>query len=422
MTHLSTIHRVALRQTLSAKLFVSAVVASPFLAFFTHSGIIAYGPIFVGGLMVLTTVIVFRSQLALGDWGAVLVSLPYTIIAALAYTSSALGEGVLTGQMASFLIIPLTVLSLVLLYTLCERRNYVAFITNILLLFVAAELLICLGQFSSYFFGVGFHVTEKYADKFQISGTFYNSNDLGATILLAEFVFAMCERYVSPRKKVLFWVIAVSTIVLSVSRSSVLVTAIIFAVTRRWQTRIRKRSIRTLTLTITATVVLYMVASNFMDTDVASRIVNRLDSITTIFESGVSASNSWSMRLHSYLFFFQNLQHLGFGTWEIKDYSAYSGGALWENAQMFFRVPHSLIVELGYWLGWPGLGAFLGLCLYLLRYSRGVVLLILVLAVSSSVPSSILGSIHYIMFFLMCFFASRFGRGKRFNEETHPNT
>src|SRR5690606_27006857 len=133
--------------------------------------------------------------------------------------------------------------------------------------------------------------------------------------------------------------------------------------------------------------------------------LKRIQSILIILESGISVDDSATLRLKSYIYFLENILDLGFGSGKINDYFKYSYAADFET-ELMFQNPHSLIVEIGYWLGLPGLILFNLALLYLFRYSERKLLLFGVISISTLIPSSIIGSLVYFILMICAFFVA----------------
>ena len=71
-------------------------------------------------------------------------------------------------------------------------------------------------------------------------------------------------------------------------------------------------------------------------------------------QHGIHSDGSMTMRVSSYLHFLEKLPELGVGSMEVNNYFKYSFDASFRGMELLFQNPHSLVVELGYWLGWPG--------------------------------------------------------------------
>ena len=141
--------------------------------------------------------------------------------------------------------------------------------------------------------------------------------------------------------------------------------------------------------------------------EVATRVASRIESITTIFKYGVSADNSMSIRIMSYLHFLKMLPDIGFGSMMINEYHLFSENADFGSKELLFQNPHSLVVELGYWLGWPGLIMFFIPMLALLKYSRRKMLFLTMFILVGMIPSSILGSMVFFMILILNVFDYR---------------
>lgn len=161
------------------KYYLYTILLSPFLGYFSGKGIIAYGPIIIISLIIIINELFMQKPMKLKDWGAFIVFIPYTIWASYYYVSNPLNGNLLTTNLLAIISLPFIILSLLRLKLYSPNYNYDRLIYKIILFFLIAEFLICLGQISTYLTSFGLPINEIYRDYFMVTGTFFNSNDLG---------------------------------------------------------------------------------------------------------------------------------------------------------------------------------------------------------------------------------------------------
>lgn len=382
------------------KLFLISILISPFLGYFFGSGIIAYGPIIISMFLVLIIENLQPTKMATKDWGAVLIWLPYVCLASYYYISNPLDGRYLTTHLLAIITLPIITLSLLQMYHNSLKANIPLFLYKILRFFLIAELIICLGQISTYSLGIGLPINEVYKDYFMITGTFYNSNDLGAVVLLIAFLFINIESNHTLRQQGFIWLLFISLLLISGSRAALLTTGLLFIITRKVNTK----NIFFYSMVFIFLFIAY--TSFFLDSDnsVVSRLTSRVESLINVLKNGISSDGSMGLRLDSYIHFLKNLDQLGLGSGKINNYYQYAGNAKFNNIELMFQNPHFLIVELGYWLGWAGLICFFLAIVYLQRYSKNKILTISIMIIASLIPSSILGNLIFFLFMIIsCF-------------------
>ena len=142
------------------------------------------------------------------------------------------------------------------------------------------------------------------------------------------------------------------------------------------------------------------------DADVTNRIIARMESIRNVFENGLRSDESMNIRLESYFHFISNMNNLGVGTHKLSNYYIYSSNFN-SNDMLMFQNPHSLIVEIGYWLGYPGLITFFGALVFLIVQNKVRLFFLVVIFISMFISSSVLISPLYFFFLFLCIVLSR---------------
>lgn len=383
------------------KLFLLNTLIAPFLGYFFKSGLVAYGPLIIMMFVVFLSEILKPSVMKYKDWFAVFYFIPYTICAAYFYIINPYEGNLLTTYFLTIFLIPLFVF-VCLKLSRYNNGDFNDLVYRYISLFLVAQLIICLGQVMTYTFGFGLPVSSEYESLYVITGTYNNPNDLATIILLIAFCISRIENSIKSNKKNITWLIIFLLLLITGSRSALFVTLIVFLLTRKINV-----------MSVFATVMIsffgffaidFILASN-NSSDIISRMALRLQSFTDIYESGLSSDNSMNIRMESYLHFINNLQNLGLGSGEINNYYKFATNATFQG-WLLFQNPHSLIVELGYWLGWIGLlGFFVPFGLLLYQYQRSFLFLFVAL-ISMSISSSVLGSFIYFLFLILCVFSS----------------
>lgn len=384
-----------LKKILLYKLFIGSMAISPFLAFFSGSGILSYGaPI---TLAVLITALELSSPFStkIKYWMAILLWLPFILWSSLYYIANPFLGLILTEYSITIITLLFILIAFIRLKDNMGINEYINFNYKLILFFCIGQIIVCLGQISTYSFGIGFPVNKEYS--YAISGTYFNPNNLSAIILIISYIYAAIENLL-PKKNPLIWILIIFLLVITASRSAILVVTIIFLLSRGL-------SLKGLLFSSFIFTIIYFLFFVFLvdaNNDVILRFSGRFSSLVDTLEN-VSGDESSSLRLDSYLHFLKNLNNLGFGSGELGNYFKYSGGANFSTG-LLFRNPHSLIVEIGYWLGLPGLITFLIGIAYLFRFSEHKGLLFIVLITSSLIPSTVLNSPAYFLFMIQCFF------------------
>lgn len=295
-----------------------------------------------------------------------------------------------------------------------QQRGERLFLHGYLLLFLFVQLVIMLGQLTKISTGYGFYLPSEYLPNAgthyltMLSGSFLNANDLaGVTLLIGlYYLFTLGQpvttdtSYPVRRLARIGLLIALIIVILTASRSVMalfFITLVLFT--------IKQSVLRALTILAliagSLTLVLLFVDANLMDSGFLKRILLRIQSLQLLLSGEAHSDNSIMTRAESYLLFLKQLPHLGFGTGVLRDYSLFVEPLLLKGPlyQVFAINPHSFIVEMGYWLGLPGLLLF---TLFLtanplsfsLLFSTGIFIL------ASMASSSVIN--HY-MFFISFF-------------------
>ncbi len=303
----------------------------------------------------------------------------------------------------------------------CVGNSYVNFVSTGLLIFLVWQLVVVLGQISKSVFGVGLNIPAVYSDDYSgqyanmLTGTFHNANDLAATcgmLFLFFFVIQPLRPVVSNCAIAICLVLAVLTL----SRS-VLVFMIFSLFFLAFCRSPSKSILLAVIVSILVIVGVYFLNVHFGHYSFVERIVIRISSIFTALDQGLGNDRSLSLRSVSYLHFLAQLDALGMGTAQYKDYSDFVG-VLGPDYALMSVNPHSFMVEIGYWLGWGGLFTFCAAMFLVVPKDYFLFLYSLFSFFAlSMVSSSVFGNfIFFITFFLIIGFLIFSDRIKRCSE------
>lgn len=388
------------------RLLIISIFISTFLGYVFNSGAIAYSPIIISLFLILLTEIRQKTFFLAEDWISVLLFSFYSIVAGFYYVISPYSGKFLTTHFLIILMLPFLVLSLVRLGYYTPSFDSVKFRSKLILSFLFLQLVICIGQVATYTLGFGLPISEEYQGFFGITGTFINPNDLACIVLLITYIFIGLKNNLHHLTRKLGWGFIVVLLLLTGSRSALVLAFLLFVISQKYTLK----TIFYIFFSIVSLVFLYQTFSN-RDDGVIGRVIARVDSILQVLAGGMGKDSSMSIRAESYLHFIDRFTELGTGSGKIANYFMYANNVNF-NPELMFQNPHSLIVELGYWLGWLGLFLFLVATGYLLRYSNRKLQVIGVFVVSSMISSSVLGSLIFFLFFLFTFF----DKSKIYNE------
>lgn len=385
-------------------LFFISILYSSFIGYVFNSGLIAYSPILVFGFLVLynefnnSNKINFYSFLAFYSWFF------YVFASSVSYFSNPYGGSYASTHLLSIWMLPVLSLAFIRSFENKYFSNTVSYLYNALVIFIVLQLIVCVGQISTYILGVGLPVSELYSEYRMVTGTFTNSNDLAAVVLAILFFIVGLEKFYFKQDKFHVWLVALILLFISGSRSAIVVVCFLFFIYKI--TNLRKLLFNLLNIFILSLFVMFLL-EYFSDDSVIAKSYDRLNSIFYVFEYGISSDNSMSIRLESYLHFISNLPSIGFGSGVLGNYHSYSYGANFNNSVLLFENPHSLFVEIGYWLGWPGLIFFFTPFILLYKNSKRRVALLIVFITISIIPSSVLGNMTLLFLLMLMFYDFR---------------
>lgn len=381
------------------KLFILSAFISTFLVYFFKSGAVAYSFFILFGFFVFfkdLSYLFYKKSKEL----IFLLFVPYVIYALFVYIDNPYNGKYFSSYLLNIIFLPIMV-SCCFRFFCCEnKKNNFLFLYKLFFYFLLFELLICIGQISYYLFGVGLPVNETYAAEGMVTGTFYNSNDLGAVVLIISFIVLGIEKYLLKRNLYVFWILVIFLLIISGSRSAFFIT---FCFLCFYKIRRIDLSIKYFFSGFFIFFIMFFLIKS-IDSEVTSRFLDRGYSLVNLFSHGLSSDNSISIRLQSYNFYLNKIPELGFGSGLIHDYSKYSEGANFNASDLLFQNPHSLIVEIGYWLGLPGLFLFFTPFFFMISNSKRKVQVLIVFLFSSMISSSVLSDIIFYFLILISFF------------------
>lgn len=285
--------------------------------------------------------------------------------------------------LATFVLAPLIWCALSQLSVTDAGRRAVG---RLLLLYVTTEFSLMLLQISYFLIGAGIAPGDTYES--MIPGSQFNGNNLACIVVtLSIFYNAVSADW--PRwQRWTFNIIVALILIITFSRLAV----VLYVIDRARALRVR--NIRIVLLSAVALIVAGVLVSQIDSTgnETIDASLYKAKSLATIAEVGFEADSSTSSRSESYINFFDKLGSLGFGSAQILNYSRFTSDAVFADETLYID-PHSMLIEFGYWMGWPGL-IVLGLFLVLAYgrrsqgnwMQRGFIFTAVLLA--SSIPSS----------------------------------
>lgn len=384
--------------------FILLTLISPFLGYFFSSGLIAYGPI----LILISTIIFFEiispTKLEYKEFLYIFSFLPFCILALIYYFMNPLGGEILTTHFLNFISIPFFIFSILYINRYSKDGGY--FLLRLIFVFLLFQTIICLGQIMTLTYGIGLPLSRGHSDGLMITGTFNNSNDLSNIALISLAIFLIGKNSITNRFDFFYLLLILFIVLVTGSRSTIVLSTILLLLNFRF----KMHSLLIFSLLIGVVFLFFNFVISSIDSDGSGRIISRLESIVNIYNNGLDSDGSMSVRFQSYIHFLTNIPHLGVGSGNLKNYYMFSNGALFET-WLIFENPHSLIIEVGYWLGFLGL-LFIIFPFSWIAYSRKLKpIFLIIILVSSMIPSSVLGSFIYFLFiFILIFFNSNSSR------------
>ncbi|MDM1765540.1 MULTISPECIES: hypothetical protein [unclassified Acinetobacter] len=384
------------------KSFIVLLFFSTFLAFVVNFGILAYGPFLLLGFFVICNNFFKTGTLSKKDFYTFIGITPFILLCLSSYILHPYQDKFFNTHILALLVIYPLIVSIQYVNTLSDDRR-VDFLYNLLKYFIYFQIFVCVGQALNYIVGIGFYIPEEFRDSKMIPGTFANANDLATVLVLILYSILNLEKSLSGKKFVFLIILIFILIIICASRVALILSILLFIFRSGFNFYKFLKSFLILAL---SGLMLVVLAKTIMG-DTFNRALLRLEAIKDIATQGFSSDNSASIRTLSYEFFLNNLGQLGFGTFEVNNYSTFANttDASYIN-ELMFQNPHSLIVEVGYWLGYIGL-IFLSLFIFSLikNHNKNKFLLLFLFLTLTNIPSSILGNFLFFSFFVLtCIF------------------
>jgi len=319
--------------------------------------------------------------------------------------------------MAFFFIISLPMM---LLATSRIINNYqIKYIIGLFLFFMSIQLVIVFGQMALHLTGYGFYLPATLNPEIEkhylnmLTGSFFNANDLGAVSLMIAAFFLVANNYssivvnansvVESKAKVSMFtlglVIATILILLTASRSAMMIVAItlvVFSLRQSWI----KGLLLLMLLSVIISILVAIGSEYFDNISFLQRVIWRLESLVAVLTGAATSDNSIVTRIDSYVNFIIQLPVIGLGTGVLRDYTVFVEPIFKSDLYYVFAVnPHSFFVEIGYWLGWPGLILFF---LFLTSYNIDFCFLfaIFIFFMTGMISSSVINNFMFFMAFL----------------------
>lgn len=285
------------------------------------------------------------------------------------------------------------------------KNGQILFVINTFLGFLIVQLLGVALQITHKIYGVGLVVPAAGAalgeDSYLLTmnpGSFVNSNDLSAVASLLIVFFVFSHRLAPIRSKIAIF-IGLVIVFLTLSRVAFiwsLLVLLLFLLSNLNKKKVFVSLILVLPLFWFAS----LTFTNFENFEPVERSVERIGSVEGVLSNGLVSDRTTSGRMSSYLNYFQQLKDIGFGTGNLRDYREFVPSSV-SGSELFSTAPHSFIVEISYWGGWPMLVLFL-LSLTLVRPSSLSVFSVFLFSffVLSFISSTFIGN---FMFFLVLY-------------------
>lgn len=375
-----------LREKAATLFFASTLFHDPIIGL-TGQAIIAHALLLIC-LLFYVWFIVTRaahgySAIWIGNVYGILSIVPFALLGLL-YSLVSGGDWAIKVQFAfTFLLLPL-------LWSCISLAKYSAIlhksVVKTIYLYLITEFILTLAQLSYTLIGVGLVPNSKYVG--MITGSQFNGNNLATIITLLAIYLQGQKTMLSKKEWIILQVIVFVCLILTFSRLALIIYTISLVFHKGVPTVAQIVKLGT-------GVLLFFTAVLSIDSVGISSIDNLLykaKSILQIFTIGLETDSSTMGRSESYFNFITQLPNLGLGSVEILNYSKFTSNANFSDGTLYIN-PHSLLIELGYWLGFLGLFFFINLLVFLYFrnsklsiFKRGW-LLFIVLAVSS-IPSS----------------------------------
>jgi len=285
--------------------------------------------------------------------------------------------------LASFLLLPLMWVSFSCISTSATTRLA---IFRILLLYIGVELAIVLVQLSYFLIGFGLPPNQTYPT--MITGSQFNGNNLAAIVVLISIFYNATSLKTSRLEWLLFNLMTITILLIIFSRLAIL----LYIFDRLRSLSRRKIGHALVVLSLLALSVFIVGNIEYTGNKTIDTSIYKAKSLASIADIGFETDRSTFSRSQSYAHFLEQLGRLGIGSAVIFDYSRFTSSAVFPDRALYVN-PHSMLIEFGYWMGWPGLGA-LGVFLLaaFTRSNQGSLMqrgfLLIAVLLATSIPSS----------------------------------
>lgn len=370
------------------------MIFAPTLSYVTANSAIGYSPALISASLLLSIRLLntYRSE----EWLIFLLNISFIFSA---FTYLILGESAGLNKLliASFFVFFFA--SWISSFSI--HNDHSDFLGKLIVFYLCTELIIIAGQIMTIEYGVGFRTSEDYP--MMLTGTQFNSNNLAAITVCAFSCYSLTSK--SPHYFTKFFVLTCTALLLFFAASR---AAIALALLWFFFSSLLSGGLRSHLKILSGLLILAGIGLIFSDqlvgATIFSRISDRLDSFNLIMQDGIGVDRSMDMRLGSYLHFFSNILNLGLGSATFGDYSEfYSQEYSIDN--LMAKNPHSLIIELSYWMGFLGLFFFLisSFWIFFLKgrkiiISTSSILIFLIFLVSIHIPSTVAGAPLILLF------------------------
>lgn len=386
------------------RLFCFFVIFSNVITYIVGNNLLNYITIFSAVALIFISSLNNRIHIKIDELIPLGLLSIFCMLSLLYYLSEPYRDRILSAHLMTILLIPVCFF----IFSISSQKDMridVSYIYKVFMYYLLVEVILCMEQIVYYNTGISMtsHLVGKKYDN-MISGSHVNANNLATVIVLISYIFSQIEFKIKKISATMFWLLIFLLVILTSSRSSLVMVLVIFFFTRK----ISLFSKLTYMLLFSVAILVFFSLGSEVGTDslVLKRIIERIYSIYSMAIDGISSNNSMDIRYHSYIYFFNNLPNLGIGSGIIGDYFKYSGDANFDKSLMFTN-PHSYIVEIGYWLGIPGLLLITFILLLLMIKYNGSLLLLTIIILTSSIPSSIFDFYQYFFLFFMCYFVKK---------------
>lgn len=370
------------------------------IIYFFESSILAYVPL----IFTFFTFFIFNDNKFLAkSWYALILALLLSLYTLLIFSFNPYENNLISGYSVSLLMFFLSIYSSINFKEKIDDNYFSQIIENNLNFFIITQFLICFGQLTNYYFGFGFSVRQSYFENSMITGSFNNPNDLASILVLISYILLNLEKSIKNNKSWFFLLLLLIMIILLGSRSALLLVILVLIISNK-DGFLRK--VPTLILFGFLIYISLILSESLGSENVLGRVSNRIMSISSMIDNGLSSDGSMQLRYDSYKHFFYVFEDIGLGSGEVRNYYVFGKDANFD-VSLILSNPHSLIIELTYWSGYIGLFLFLLTIGYLFFIFNPSFLYLLLIFFTSMISSGALWSPIYIYIMILGFFIKK---------------